>query len=190
MSPEEIKVFLESLGFFGPTFYILIVFICTVISPLSSVFLWPFVLLVWGFPLAVIYTTLGAIIGSTANFLIARKLGRPIIEKLISKKGMKMVDMISLKEGVRTLLILRLFPSALFDYVSYAAGLTKMRFVSYFFITSFFSLIWNLITFRFMDFFFILIGRRWYFVSGYFLVLVTILVAYFRVKRNETRQFS
>jgi len=132
MFPEKIEVFLRSLGFFGPLAYILIVFISTIISPLGCVFLWPFALLAWGFPLPAVYTSFGAIVGAAANFWIARKFGRPIIEKLITKKGMEIVDMISLKEGLKALFFLRL-------YVSYAAGLKKIHFIPYFLITIFFS---------------------------------------------------
>jgi len=190
MSSEQIMFFLQSLGFFGPFAYILIVFICTVISPLGSVFLWPFVLLAWGFPLAAIYTSLGAIGGATANFWIARKFGRPIIEKLITKKGMEIVDKISLKEGLKTLLFLRLFPSGLFDYISYTAGLTRIHFLPYFLITSFYSFFWNLVIFRFMDFFLGLIRRGWYVIFGYLLIPITFLMVYFNFRKNEDKHSS
>ncbi len=102
---------------------------------------------------------------------------------------MRIIDMISLKEGLKTLLILRLFPSGLFDYISYAAGLTKIKFLPYFFVTSFFTLFWNLIIFRFMDFFLGLTGRGWYIVLNYFFILIAFLVSYLGARKNEVYRY-
>lgn len=185
MSPEKIIVFLQSLGFLGPVTYILIVFTATVISPLTSVFFWPAVLVVWGFPAAPIYTILGSVGGAVANYWIARKFGRPVIKKVIGKKGVDLVDKISLEAGIRTLIILRLFSNTLFDYISYAAGLIKMNFFPYFLITGFFSVVYIFVAFLIMDKALNIIGAPIYFASGFILAGISILVGYLRVKKGK-----
>ena len=76
-----------------------------------------------------------AMVGAALCFYIARVLGRDVVEKLTSKGALESVDVFFEKYGNRTILVCRLLPFVSFDFVSYAAGLTNMRFWSFFIAT-------------------------------------------------------
>lgn len=69
-----------------------------------------------------------AMAGAVLCFFIARILGRDVVEKLTSKGALKHIDDFFLKYGKHSILIARLLPFISFDIVSYAAGLTSMKF--------------------------------------------------------------
>ena len=76
-----------------------------------------------------------AMAGAALCFFIARVLGRDAVEKLTSKGAMETVDVFFERYGNYTILICRLLPFVSFDFVSYAAGLTNMRFWPFFIAT-------------------------------------------------------
>lgn len=76
-----------------------------------------------------------AMAGAALCFFIARVLGRDAVEKLTSKGAMESVDVFFEKYGKFAILICRLLPFVSFDFVSYAAGLTNMRFWAFFIAT-------------------------------------------------------
>jgi uncharacterized membrane protein YdjX (TVP38/TMEM64 family) len=76
-----------------------------------------------------------AMAGAALCFFIARVLGRDAVEKLTSRGAMESVDVFFERYGNFTILICRLLPFVSFDFVSYAAGLTNMRFWAFFIAT-------------------------------------------------------
>lgn len=69
-----------------------------------------------------------AMVGAALCFYIARLMGRGVVEKLTGKTVLKSVDGFFDRYGKHTILICRLLPFVPFDPVSYAAGLTSIRF--------------------------------------------------------------
>ena len=76
-----------------------------------------------------------AMAGAAICFFIARVLGRDITEKLTSKAGLEQIDEFFEKYGKHSIIIARLLPFISFDIVSYAAGLTSMKFWPFFIAT-------------------------------------------------------
>lgn len=76
-----------------------------------------------------------AMAGAALCFFIARVLGRDAVEKLTSKGAMESIDVFFERYGKFAILICRLLPFVSFDFVSYGAGLTNMRFWSFFIAT-------------------------------------------------------
>ena len=74
-------------------------------------------------------------VGATLCFYIARFLGRDVVIKLTSNEGLNKVDKFFGKYGNYAILIARLLPFISFDIVSYAAGLTSMKFSAFFIAT-------------------------------------------------------
>lgn len=73
-----------------------------------------------------------AMAGAALCFYISRVLGRNAAEKLTSKAGLQSIDKFFERYGTHSILIARLLPFISFDLVSYAAGLTSMRFWPFF----------------------------------------------------------
>lgn len=76
-----------------------------------------------------------AMAGAALCFYIARFLGRDAVEKLTNKGAMESIDVFFERYGKYTIAICRLLPFVSFDFVSYAAGLTNMKFWAFFIAT-------------------------------------------------------
>ena len=76
-----------------------------------------------------------AMAGAALCFYIARILGQDTAERLTSKAGLESINTFFERYGTHSILIARLLPFISFDLVSYAAGLTSMRFWPFFIAT-------------------------------------------------------
>ena len=132
---ETIESFIKDAGPWAPIAYILAHQISYIIAPISG---FPF--LITGFYLfgktSVIYTYLVIIIGSTINFWIARKWGRPFVARFAGQDSLEKIDKLAKEYGIVTLIALRLLQGGVGDFVSYAYGLTPMKFSTYITITA------------------------------------------------------
>jgi uncharacterized membrane protein YdjX (TVP38/TMEM64 family) len=138
-NPVQIEKWLDSAGPFAPVFYMVIMALAVVISPIPSLplditagaFFGPF--------LGTLYSVAGALSGAAASFLIARFIGREIMERYL---GGHINFCVSCSDKVltRIVFISRLLPIVSFDIISYGAGLTKMS-LKNFVLASFFGMI-------------------------------------------------
>ncbi|HSF03472.1 MAG TPA: VTT domain-containing protein, partial [Solirubrobacterales bacterium] len=60
-------------------------------------------------------------------FSLARRFGRPLVERVVSPAALRRADMVFLRHGAFAVLLGRLLQLTAFDLLSYAAGLTPMR---------------------------------------------------------------
>ncbi len=128
LTAEALGNFLDTAGVWAPLVFIVIyaVGVClfvpgTLLTGLGAAIFGPY----WGF----VYVWIGAMIGSSAAFVIGRTLGREFASGLIGDKLKKYDDGIE-RNGFATTLYLRLvyFP---FTPMNFGMGLTKVRFVDY-----------------------------------------------------------
>jgi len=145
LASEKFTEFISGSGVFWGGFIIMIyVIMSQILAPVPAT---PGIVLsavVFGVPMTILYIYLAGLIGSSICFFISRKLGRKWIIKLSGKKIMDQVDEFSDKFGVYFLAISRVFGFVLFDVISYAAGLTKMKFSKFFAVTLFLSALPNI----------------------------------------------
>ena len=73
--------------------------------------------------------------GAALCFYIAKILGRDVVAKLTSNTALESLDGFFEKYGKYTIVVCRLLPFVSFDLVSYAAGLTSMKFWPFFLAT-------------------------------------------------------
>jgi len=71
------------------------------------------------------------------NFYLARKYGKPIVTKLIGEHAMHTVNTYVEEIGPIMLVVIKLFQGGVFDYVSYAAGLTNLKSTVFFLVNVF-----------------------------------------------------
>ena len=88
----------------------------------------------FGFWEGTLYTWIGATLGATAAFLLAKALGRDYVNSLL-KGRMQALDERLRAHGFLGLLIMRLVPLFPFNGLNYGAGLTAIRFRDYFLAT-------------------------------------------------------
>jgi uncharacterized membrane protein YdjX (TVP38/TMEM64 family) len=78
----------------------------------------------WGWMLSVF----GHVLAASVCFGISRALGRVPVEVLVGKAGLESADRWFARWGVYAVFAGRLLPGVAFDAISFAAGLTNMRF--------------------------------------------------------------
>ena len=141
---EGFKDFTASLGFFG--YFIVIGY--TVLSHVFALLAGtPGVLLgvtIYGVKTGMFLLYIASLISATINFWISKKFGRKLVTKLVGEKSMKEVDEFTSVEGKQVLIISRLFGFPIFEFISYAAGLTNISFKDYFIITAIASIFTNI----------------------------------------------
>ncbi len=139
LKPERIHDLLGQVGWLAPLVYMCLMALAVVIAIIPSL---PLNVAAGAFfgPLpGTLYSVLGATIGAAAAFLIARYLGREVIERFI-QGHINFCSQCSDRLLTKIIFISRLIPFISFDVVSYGAGLTKMT-LRAFILASFFGML-------------------------------------------------
>lgn len=123
---DELVRIMNNLGPWAPLFYILIQVVQVVVAPIPGQIVGGvggFLFGHWG----ILWTTIGSIIGFWVVFCIARKFGRPLIEKIFKKPAVDKFDFIINAKGAALIIFaIFLLPGFPDDLVCYVAGLTKL----------------------------------------------------------------
>jgi uncharacterized membrane protein YdjX (TVP38/TMEM64 family) len=127
----QFATWVESLGLLGP-----LVFVAG--YALATVAFIPGSLLtlaagaIFGLLEGTVYVFIGATVGSSLAFLVARYLARQTVERrLESNTKFEIVDRAVAKEGLKIVFLLRLSPAFPYNLLNYALGLTSVRFRDY-----------------------------------------------------------
>ena len=135
LSSESVRAYVESLGPWGPFALIGYTVVGHIIAPLAGT---PALLVgttVFGIKATMLYIYLGSMISAVINFWISRRFGRGLVQRLVGERTLAHIDEIVAVAGAGILAVLRVFASAIFEEVSYASGLTNMRFRTYMTVT-------------------------------------------------------
>ena len=130
-----IKNFISAYGPYAMAVSFLLMIFQSVIAPLPAFLITFSNAALFGWWQGAILSWSSAMAGACLCFYIARILGREVTERFTTKTGLQEVDVFFEKYGTHAVLIARLLPFVSFDIVSYAAGLTSMRFVPFFIAT-------------------------------------------------------
>lgn len=123
---------IERFPYLAPTIIVAFRFLAVVLAPLpgGAVSLASVAILPWYE--AMVWNFLGASIGAITAFSIARKFREPAVKMLVSlEKVHQWQDKISHKKQFWGFMGLRLASTVAFDFVSYAAGLSKITFCTF-----------------------------------------------------------
>lgn len=133
---EQFRSIIERAGPFAPLVYIFLKAATYVVAPLSGT---PVKLAggaLFGFWEGFAYVLIGDMLGACLNFWIARLFRLKAVVKLAGKKALKQIDETTQHVGGwRALLVARLLLSGLYDFISYAAGLSNIPFRQFFWVS-------------------------------------------------------
>ena len=124
----QIRDYLRSLGIWGPVVSLALMLAQAVIAPI------PGVLIVMGNGLAYgafwggVLTLAGQTLAAAACFVIARRFGRSLVERIAGDINTGKTGQLMAKWGAAGIVATRLIPGFSFDLISYGAGLTAMPF--------------------------------------------------------------
>ena len=132
-TPTNVKNFILKFGVWAPIMFIIIYALrgAVLVIPVGIMSLAGG--LAFGKWLGTIYILLGATLGASLSFMIARYFGRQFIESFswLHKGKIKQFDDGIEKNGFRMMLFMRLIPLFQYDAVNFGAGLSKIKFRDY-----------------------------------------------------------
>ena len=129
---DKIHQFIAEAGPLAPLAYIGIKILTFVVAPLSAGPLQLSAGVLFGLIPGALYTLIGETIGGSINFWLARRFGRPVVERLVGQDDMPRVDkFVSQIVDWKTLIYARLFLFSIYDFISYAVGFARVRFRTY-----------------------------------------------------------
>lgn len=135
MDVEQVVAFIRSYGPWAAAISFCLMILQSVVAPLPAFLITFANAAIFGWQLGALLSWSSAMAGAALCFGIAHVLGRDTVEKLTSKTALKSVDVFFDRYGKHTILVCRLLPFVSFDLVSYAAGLTSIRFWPFFIAT-------------------------------------------------------
>jgi uncharacterized membrane protein YdjX (TVP38/TMEM64 family) len=123
-----LRDYIVSFGVWAPVASLFLMVLQALVAPVPS-FLITFANglafgVFWGWMLSVF----GHVLAASVCFGISRALGRVPVEVLVGRAGLESADRWFARWGVYAVFAGRLLPGVAFDAISYAAGLTNMRF--------------------------------------------------------------
>ncbi|WP_227396495.1 TVP38/TMEM64 family protein [Jeotgalibacillus aurantiacus] len=132
-SPVDIQQWIQSFGFWGPIFFILvytvrplILFPASVLSIAGG--------LAFGAVNGFVYIMIGATLSAMTAYLLARKFNRAFIQRMQEGRVKTVIEKME-ERGFMYVLVLRLAPLLNFDLVSYSAGLANVKIRAFLFAT-------------------------------------------------------
>lgn len=121
----------NGLGVWGPVVFILGYAVATV-AFLPGSLLTLAAGAIFGLVKGTVYSMIGATLGASAAFLVARYVARTRIErKIAGNPKFAAIDKAVGREGFKIVALLRLSPAFPFNLLNYALGLTRVRFLPY-----------------------------------------------------------
>lgn len=122
-------------GLWAPVLYVVLKIVTWVIAPLRIPGLTVAAGLLFGIWQGAALTLIGETLAGSVNFLIARVLGQSVVTRVAGRQALQQVEALSQRVGGwRGVLFARLVLPG-YDYVSYAAGLSPLKFKDYILVT-------------------------------------------------------
>lgn len=138
LKTADVEGFRDYLLSFGPLAAIVSAFLMvfqSVLAPLPAFVITFANGLLFGWFYGALLSWSSAMLGAILCFYIAKYLGRPVVEKIVTKGALEWWDRFFLKYGSHSVFLARLIPVVSFDLVSYAAGTTAIPFWKFFWAT-------------------------------------------------------
>ena len=128
-NPEQLDSWLSSFGIFAPLMHVLIYAVATVAFVPGTLFALAGGVMfgpIWG----AVLNLLGATLGASFSFLVARYIAGDWVSKKAGGRLKKLVDGVN-AEGWKFVAFVRLVPFFPFNLTNYALGLTRIGFLPY-----------------------------------------------------------
>ena len=128
----EIQNYIASLGPYGPLIFIVAKASTIVFAPLAGAPIYLLAGPLFGFYEGFVYVLIGDIVGSTIAFYLSRMYGRKLINLFFPNNGGKTFNKIlSYLGNWKGIVYARIVFFTFQDLISYAAGLTKISYISF-----------------------------------------------------------
>ncbi len=124
--PVRARETIGSLGGWAPLAFMAMQVAQVVIAPLPGQVTGLIGGFLFGPWLGLLYTMIGALVGFWLVFVLARKLGRPFVERFVKPTTLAKFDGVLARGGPFVLFLIYLLPAFPDDVISFVAGLTRI----------------------------------------------------------------
>jgi uncharacterized membrane protein YdjX (TVP38/TMEM64 family) len=124
---DRIQAFIASYGSYAIVISFVLMVFQSLIAPLPAFIITLTNAALFGWWQGAILSWSSAMVGAALCFFLAKLFGRDFVVRFTSEKLLKQTDSFFEKYGSKTILITRLLPFVSFDLISYAAGLTNLK---------------------------------------------------------------
>ncbi len=124
---EPLRAWLQQFGFWAPVVSGLLQIVTSLFPPFPSFLVSIANAMLYGPLWGGILTWVTALLAAAACFALARFLGRPGVVRIVSAQSLERVDDFMDRQGLWAVFVARLIPFINPDVVSYAAGITRIR---------------------------------------------------------------
>lgn len=125
------REWVDGWGAWGPVVFIAVMALSVLFAPIPNVPIFIAAGLVWGPFVGTAYSMFGLLLGSSMAFYVARRFGRRHLPRLIGAKAAARLDGLAETMGGRVLFWSRMLPAVNFDWISFVAGMTSLRFTPF-----------------------------------------------------------
>lgn len=132
---ERLQAWVGQAGVFAPLVYMFLRGLLTVVAPLSSGPLQLASGILFGFVPGVLYTAVASTLGYCVSFWLARRFGRDVVRRFVGDNLDQVNEYIDRLDGAWNLAVARLALYFAYDFVAYAAGLSKVNFALFVVVT-------------------------------------------------------
>lgn len=132
---ESVIELIRGYGAYAAVVSFFLMILQSILSPIPALLITLSNAAIFGWWKGALLSFWSSMVGAALCFYIARTLGRDVVEKITTKTGLAKVDEFFERYGKNSILICRLLPFVSFDIVSYAAGLTPIKFWDFFIAT-------------------------------------------------------
>ncbi len=129
--PEALLDWLRSYGAWAPVISGLLQIVTSIFPPGPSFLLGIVNAMLFGVVLGGLLTFGTALVAASICFGIARVVGRPGVERIVAPDNLERVDDFMKRRGIAAVFLTRLIPFINPDIVSYAAGVTGIRYAAF-----------------------------------------------------------
>jgi len=126
------REWVDGWGAWGPVIFIAMMALAVLFAPIPNVPIFIAAGLAWGPIVGTAYSVTGLLIGSAMAFYVSRKFGRRHLPRLIGKKAAERLDGVAETMGGSVIFWSRMLPAVNFDWISFVAGMTSIRFTPFF----------------------------------------------------------
>ncbi|MDP2666074.1 MAG: TVP38/TMEM64 family protein [Candidatus Diapherotrites archaeon] len=123
---EFIRMEATSFGVFTPLILIIMLVVATVITPIPQSLIIITIGAIYGPVAGFALALVGGVLAASTAFIVARTFGRDVVRRFLPQTHS--FYQFFEKNAAWFVFVLRLIPTVSFDLVSYAAGLTKLRY--------------------------------------------------------------
>jgi len=127
LGADRLRETVDSAGVFAPLLYMALRAVAGFVPGAAG----PIQLssgVLFGFWLATLYSVIGSTLGYSISFWIARRYGRVVVERLVGGNITRVDSLLSRLEHIAGLMTARFVFYFAYDFVAYAAGLSKVRY--------------------------------------------------------------